>query len=343
METDWLTQGTFRGILRRLLIKQSTMEDTYKNIWETVLTAKHSLLISHKKPDGDTLGAMLAFSNALDSVGAAHTRFCVDEMPAPYRFMPGSYSVMSDARRALFARPDVVILFDAGDLVFAGVQELVARILPKPTIINIDHHHTNSLFGDINAVVTDAASTTEVVHRLLCANNIFIEQSIATCLMTGLCTDTGNFTNPATTTSALKLGGELLARGAKFGSIFRALWKNKSVGSLKLWGIALERLRFKGEVATTALFERDLKECGSDEEATEGISNFLSAVLNVPIILVLRETADGKIKGSFRTTIDRDVSALAVSYGGGGHKKAAGFMISGKIEETSDEWKVVRD
>lgn len=312
----------------------------YKQIWETVLAAKRPLLISHKKPDGDTLGAMLAFGNALDSVNSVHTRFCVDEVPAPYRFMPGSYSVTSDARQVLFARPEAVILFDAGDLVFAGVHELLARILPKPLIINIDHHHTNKLFGDLNAVITDAASTTEVVHRLLSANNISIDQNIATCLMTGLCTDTGNFTNPATNTSALKLGGELLSRGAKFGSIFRALWKNKSVSSLKLWGIALERLRFKGEIATTALFDRDLEECGSDEEATEGISNFLSSVLEVPIVLVLRETSLGKVKGSFRTTIDRDVSALAAIYGGGGHKKAAGFTISGKIEETPDEWKI---
>lgn len=318
------------------------MENTYKNIWETVLTAKHPLLISHKKPDGDTLGAMLAFGNALDCVSKIHTRFCVDEVPASYRFMPGSYAVTSDARQVIFARPDVVILFDAGDLVFAGVQELISRILPKSTIINIDHHETNKRFGDINAVVPDAASTTEVVHRILTANNIFIEQSIATCLMTGLCTDTGNFTNPATTTSALKLGGELLARGAKFGSIFRALWKNKSVSSLKLWGIALERLRFKGEIVTTALFDRDIKECGSDEEATEGISNFLSAVLNAPIVLVLRETPDGKVKGSYRTTIDRDVSVLAAFYGGGGHKKAAGFITEGKIEETPEEWKIVK-
>lgn len=313
----------------------------YKQIWETVLAAKRPLLISHKKPDGDTLGAMLAFGNALDSVNTVHTRFCLDEVPAPYRFMPGSYSVTSDARQVIFARPEVVILFDAGDLVFTGVHELISRILPKPTIINIDHHHTNSRFGDLNAVVTDAASTTEVVHRLLSANNILIDQNIATCLMTGLCTDTGNFTNPATTTSALKLGGELLARGAKFGSIFRALWKNKSVSSLKLWGIALERLRFKGEVASTALFDRDLEECGSDEEATEGISNFLSSVLDVPIVLVLRETSLGQIKGSYRTTVDRDVSALAAVYGGGGHKKAAGFTIDGKIEEARDEWRVV--
>lgn len=316
----------------------------YKQIWETVLAAKRPLLISHKKPDGDTLGAMLAFGNALDSVNIAHTRFCVDEVPAPYRFIPGSYSVTSDARQVIFARPEVVILFDAGDLIFAGVHELLARILPKPIIINIDHHHTNTRFGDLNAVVTDAASTTEVVHRLLSANNIFIDQNIATCLMTGLCTDTGNFTNPATNTSALKLGGELLSRGAKFGSIFRALWKNKSVSSLKLWGLALERLRYnpKTETATTALFQKDLSLFSGNEEAIEGISNFLSSVLDVPIVLVLREAEEGKVKGSYRTTGATDVSALAVAYGGGGHKKAAGFTVVGKVQETPTEWKVIR-
>lgn len=317
----------------------------YKQIWDTVRRAKHCLLISHKKPDGDTLGAMLGFGNALEARGIAHTRFCVDEVPSSFRFMPGSFNVFSQEKKALESRPDTVILFDAGDLIFAGVDSLMGKINPRPKIINIDHHHTNSRFGDINAVVTDAASTTEVVHRLLSSNNVTIDPAIATCLLAGLCTDTGNFSNPATTASALILGGELLARGAKFSSVFRMLWKNKSASTLRLWGLAMERLHYndKSETATTALFPADLLECGADEEATEGISNFLSSILNVPIVLVLRVTEDGKVKGSFRTTIERDVSVLAAAYGGGGHKKAAGFTVAGKIEETPSEWKIVRD
>ncbi|MBI2099309.1 DHH family phosphoesterase [Candidatus Uhrbacteria bacterium] len=314
----------------------------YRQIWDAVKSAKHCLLISHKKPDGDTLGAMLAFGNALEAAGRPHTRFCADEAPTPYRFMPGNFKMINSEKEALRSNPDLILLFDAGDLAFAGVSGLVSKIQPRPAIINIDHHHTNTRFGDINAVATDAASTTEVVHRLLAANNIEIDQRIATCLLTGLCTDTGNFTNPATTPSALRLGGELLTRGAKFGSIFRALWKNKSANTLKLWGLAMERLRYdrKNETATTVLFDKDLKEHGVPEEATEGISNFFSAVLNVPIILVLRETNDGKVKGSYRTTGDDDVSALAAKYGGGGHKKAAGFTVAGNIEELPNEWKV---
>lgn len=316
----------------------------YQKIWDTVRTAKHCLLISHKKPDGDTLGAMVGFGNALDFLGKAHSRFCTDMPPSPYRFMPGCARVTNNQKSVLEQNPDVVILFDSGDLVFAGVDEFVAKIKPRPIIINIDHHHTNSRFGDINAVTTDAASTTEVVYRILDANGLKVDHNIATCLLAGLCTDTGNFSNPATTVSALALGGELLNRGAKFGSIFRALWKNKSMGGLKLWGLALERLHYdeKSETATTALFAVDLRECGADEEAAEGISNFLSSVLNVTIVLVLRGTEDGKVKGSFRTTAERDVSALAAFYGGGGHKKAAGFTVAGKIEETPNEWKVVR-
>ncbi len=319
------------------------MEDIYKKIWEVVRSSKHILLISHKKPDGDTLGAMLAFGAVLDGAGITHTRFCVDEVPGAYFFMPGSHRVTSDCHKVWDARPDVVVSFDAGDLAFAGVEELISRIFPKPFLINIDHHHTNSRFADINAVVTDAASTTEVVHRFLFTNNIAVDIKIATCIFTGLCTDTGNFSNPATTVSSLRLGGELLAEGASFGSVFRALWKNKSLSSLRLWGLALERLRYNPEIqiATTALFLKDLADSGNNEEAAEGISNFLSSVLNVPIVLVLRETVDGRVKGSYRTTAEHDVSALAAKFGGGGHKKAAGFTITGKIEETLEEWKVL--
>jgi len=300
------------------------------------------LLISHKKPDGDTLGAMLAFAGALEAKGVAHTRFCADEVPSPYFFMPGSHLVTSDHDAVLDARPDIVISFDAGDLVFAGAHGLVSRIYPKPFIINIDHHHTNTRFGDINAVVTDAASTTEVVHRLMATNNISVDMKMATCVLTGLCTDTGNFSNPATTSSSLLLGANLLAQGAKFGSVYRALWKNKSLEGLKLWGAALERLRYNPEnqTATTALFLKDLADSDSDEEAAEGISNFLSSVLNVSVVLVLREAENGKVKGSYRTTGDIDVSALAAAYGGGGHKKAAGFLAAGGIEELANEWRV---
>lgn len=320
------------------------MEDIYKNIWDKVRRAKHVLLISHKKPDGDTLGAMLAFAGALESHGIPHTRFCADEVPSPYFFMPGSHLVTSDSDAVLDAAPDTVLSFDAGDLVFAGAQGLVSRIYPKPFIINIDHHHTNTRFGDINAVVTDAASTTEVVARLMAANKISMGIGIATCVLTGLCTDTGNFSNPATTSSSLFLGANLLSQGAKFGSIYRALWKNKTLEGLKLWGVALERLRYNPEnqTATTALFLKDLEDSGSDEEAAEGISNFLSSVLNVSVVLVLRESAGGKVKGSYRTTGETDVSALAASYGGGGHKKAAGFLAEGAIEELPNEWRVAR-
>lgn len=320
------------------------MEAIYKQIWDKTLGAKHALLTSHQKPDGDTLGAMLAFGAALDAKGIPHTRFCRDAVPAAYYFMPGSHRVTPDFDKVWDAKPDVVISFDAGDLVFAGVHELISRIYPRPFVINIDHHHTNVRFGDLNAVVTDAASTTEVVHRLLFANGINIDMNTATCLLTGLCTDTGSFTNPATTSSALFLGGDLILHGAKFGSIFRALWQNQSLGGLKLWGTALERLRYNPEtrLATTAVFERDIKESGADGEAAEGISNFLGSVLNVPVVLVLKEAEDGKIKGSYRTTGDIDVSVLAAAYGGGGHKKAAGFCATGKIEETPLEWKVIK-
>ncbi len=120
------------------------MEDVYKKIWEKALAARQILLVSHKKPDGDTLGSMVAFGNALDAAGVANTRYCADEVPEKYRFLPGTQRITGDDGEVLRKQHDLVIFFDSSDMAFAGGDKLVAKIFPRPDIINIDHHHTNT-------------------------------------------------------------------------------------------------------------------------------------------------------------------------------------------------------
>ncbi|TAL19195.1 hypothetical protein EPN90_04480 [Patescibacteria group bacterium] len=317
------------------------MDRLYRQAYQTALAARHPLLVSHPKPDGDTLGAMLAFGATLEAAGKTHTRFCADAVPRQYRFMAGVERVTADREAVGRSSPDAVFVFDAGDLKYAGIEELI-RELGRPKIVNIDHHNSNQRYGDINVVVPDASSTAEVVHRLLAANGAIVDREIATCLLTGLCTDTSNFSNPATSASALKLGAELLRRGAKFAAVQKYLFQNKSAAALRLWGIALSRLTVneKYGLAFTVITENDLEHTAAKGEITEGISNFLNAVLNVPTVLVLREDAGGLVRGSLRTNGGRDVSRLAQALGGGGHKKAAGFTIKGRLVEEQGNWKI---
>lgn len=313
-----------------------------KRIFEKLTSARRPLLVAHRKPDGDTLGAMMAVYNWRRDQGLEAYAFCVDAPPEAYGYFPRIKDVTTDRNVFTDEAVDTVCVFDAGDLTYAGIEELVAAMPAKPFIADFDHHVTNTLFGDANLVVTDASSTAEVVHAFFADNGADVSRAMATCLMTGLLTDTSNFSNPATTVKSLEIASELLLKGVSMRDITKRLMRNKPVDALKLWGKALERLRWdpKKRMATTALYRKDFDAHPVDDEHLEGLSNFLNHLLKADVVLVLKETADGKVKGSYRSAADVDVAELAKAYGGGGHKKAAGFTVAGTIAEASDGWTV---
>jgi phosphoesterase RecJ-like protein len=230
---------------------------------------------------------------------------------------------------------------DAGDLGHAGVGEYLGES-DRARIINIDHHVVNAEYGAVNLVESRASSTSEIIYRLVKSFGIRFSPEAATSFLTGIITDTSFFVNAATSTEAMAAAGEMLQAGAEYNKIHRRLFKNKSLMAIGLWGKAFLRLSYNTEygIATTAIKLSDYE--GSEgEEAMEGITNYLCATLKVPVILALREVAGGKVKGSLRTVTDIDVSALAKAFGGGGHKKAAGFTVDGRLEETEEGWQIV--
>lgn len=305
--------------------------------------AKRVLIVAHKKPDGDTLGAASAMFNFCRQAGIPATGFCLDQVPDQYTFMPGTEEFVFD--QAVFADPsyDLLAVFDAGDLRYAGIADLVAAMPRQPVILNFDHHNTNDLFGDVNILDIKASSTAEVVYHFFQSCGVDIDKAMATCLLTGILTDTGNFSNPATTERCLIAASDLLRRGGKIQEVANRLMRNKSVESLRLWGDVLARLKYNERlgVASTVIFSKDLEREGIDGEQIEGMSNFLNNFLDVKIVLVLTEIPGGKVKGSFRTSEDIDVSAVAKALGGGGHKKAAGFTVPGRVVEVADGWRIV--
>jgi phosphoesterase RecJ-like protein len=159
---------------------------------------------------------------------------------------------------------------------------------------------------------------------------------MATALLTGIITDTDNFTNSATSDTAMAAAGDLIRKGGNLNMINEQVVRNKSINLLRLWGEILNRLNKHEalDMVYTYITQVDLKVHQVDETDSEGIANFLNNLDEGKMSLILKETQDGKIKGSFRTTKDDvDVSALAKKLGGGGHKKAAGFSIAGTIDE----------
>lgn len=306
--------------------------------------SKWPLFIAHQKPDGDTLGSVTALINYALEEQKTFSAFCLDQPGDMYLYLPGIERVKSDMAEVLAAPIDLLVVLDAGDLVYAGVAELVERFRERgPKVINLDHHATNEYFGDYNVVLTDAASTTEVIARLLQSVGYGVSRRIATCLLTGILTDTGVFANPATSASAIAEAGWLLSHGASFNTIIEKLTRNKSLDALKLWGRALGRLKYNSryEIASVVVRQEDWGDCEDGEEAVEGLANFLNSLAGVKATLVIKELSMNKIKGSFRTTCQGiDVSAIAGMLGGGGHKKAAGFTIDGELKEVDGYWQL---
>jgi phosphoesterase RecJ-like protein len=295
--------------------------------------AKNIALVSHQNPDADTLGSALAFAEYLQQHGKSVTVFCRTPVPEKFNFLYNIHLVTNDP--AVFENADTITVVDCGDLRYAGVDDLLKD--HSATIINIDHHATNEGYGIYNIVMEKWSSTTEIIYHFFKINNIRITPTMATALLSGLITDTDNFTNGATPHTSLTASSQLLRLGANWNIINRSLLQNKSIILLKLWGLVLSRLKKKDEIdlAYTYLTNQDLAQHGATDADAEGISNFLNKLNDASISLFMKETSDGKIKGSFRTTQDTiDVALLAKKLGGGGHKKAAGFTVDGTVEST---------
>jgi phosphoesterase RecJ-like protein len=304
----------------------------FKEFYASVAKSQRILVVGDGRPDGDSLGASTAMYMWLKREGKTTRLFCVAPTPAGFSFLDGLAEQTNDP--AVFDEPwDVVVTLDTGGLKHCGIDEHLKRIPVKPIIVDIDHHATNELFGDINLVDITACSTCEMVYRFFEFNNVSLDHKIATSLLTGLCTDTSHFSNSATNVKGMEAASVCFANGARHMDILRGVVRNKTVDGLKLWGTALERLHHVPELdmAVTYFTLEDVDGSPEGEEAIAGVSNFLNASLaNIDIVLVLREKADGNVKASMRS-YKRDISLICQKLGGGGHKKAAGFTVPGRI------------
>ncbi len=310
------------------------MKHLAQSINHRLCAAKKVLIVPHQHPDADALGSAAALYEYLKQTGITADIFCVTAPNEKLHFIPHSDRVVTDRTAWQDREVDTVVVVDAGDLRYAGIADLVKG--HRAEIIVIDHHITNERYGHFNLVVPTASSTAEILYHFFQHNHIPINERMATALLAGLTTDTGNFTNSATSARAFAIGGELVRSGGNLNRVTEATIKNKPIAALQLWGRALSRLTTDetSGITHTYLTQADFTDCGVPDNESEGVANFLNNLESSPIALILKETTDGAVKGSFRTTRDDvDVASLAKQLGGGGHKKAAGFTITGTIPE----------
>lgn len=321
------------------------MTEAYQALNTLILGAGRILLTAHEHPDGDSIGALLALSYALDWRKKDWVAFTNDPPPDYFSFLDIG-RISSDPGVLRPGQFDLVIFLDVGDVKRTAATGAVLTGPNGPRVVNIDHHPTTTIYQgasvvDLNIVIRTLSSTSEILYDFFRTINVPVTRPMATSLLTGILTDTGSFSNLGTTIGSMRTASQLLTRGALIQEVTNRTWKNKSLAMLKLWGRALSRLKRNETtgVVTTAIFQTDLAECGVDNQAAEGIANFLNSLEDATAALLLREMPDGLVNGSYRTTApDVDVAKIAAQYGGGGHVKASGFTAAGRIVETDLGW-----
>ncbi|MCH8049663.1 DHH family phosphoesterase [Patescibacteria group bacterium] len=312
---------------------------TQKQIKDLIEQAQHILLLTDERIDGDTIGSTLGMYHILQEMGKQVKVFSPKPIDKTLEFLPGTEVIQRDP--AVFDNPnfDLMIIFDCSDGEY--IKEFLPAVKYPAPLVVFDHHSSNPSYGNINLIEAESASTADVVWRFIKEAGFPMNKEAAQCILTGICTDTGLFLTSNTTAACLEAAHELSKHGAKLQEIVRETMMNRSVPTLKLWGLAFERLfRHEGLGAVaTAITQNDIQSLGVEEADTKALSNFLNSMLEgTDVVLVLKESDDGAVKGSLRSR-KRNVQEIAERFGGGGHKKAAGFKIpDARLEEKDGKW-----
>lgn len=315
---------------------------TFREAKKLIERSEKILLISHRRPDGDTLGANIAIHLMLQDMGKQTTLACIDEASERYDFLP---DIRKFVRDFTFTDYDLIIVSDAGAHYMTQYHTIYPDIFSgKVPVLNIDHHASNDNFGTLNMVDPHAPSTTVLLHRWFKFLRINITPAIATALLTGIYNDTGSLMHSNTTMEVYEISADLVARGARVNSISRSMFRSNPLSTLKLWGRVLENMKVTDDgVCMSVLTMKDFEESGAHPDESGGVIDLLNAVPDTKFSVLLAEDGKGNIKGSFRTRRDDvDLAALAANFNGGGHKKAAGFSMPGTIQKET-MWKIISD
>jgi phosphoesterase RecJ-like protein len=297
---------------------------------EALSGARSVALACHVGPDGDALGSMLALGLALRARGTevvASWGSDPFEVPRQYRFLPGLDLLVPPDRFP--ERPAVMATFDAGSMDRLG--SLVPNARAAGALIVCDHHVSNDRFGSINLVAPDAAASAVIVFDLLGRLDVKLDADAATCLYTGLVTDTGRFQYKNTTPAVHAIAADLIAAGAPHDKITEIVYNTHPVGYLRLAAAALGRLEVRPEASLvwTWVTQEDLTLNEVTMDDIEGLIDLVRTADVADVAAVLKEQPDGRYKVSMRSKGGSNVGALCEAMGGGGHALAAGFTADG--------------
>ncbi|MGI6105644.1 MAG: DHH family phosphoesterase [Raoultibacter sp.] len=296
------------------------------------------VICGHVSPDGDCVGSQLALSHALRALGKEAQCILVkdEKIEEGLTFLPGAQELVP--AQAFVESPDVFIAVDVPTLDRIGqASEIHTRC---KTTITIDHHGVDKPMSDLNYVDPRMASTTMIIWNLIAEMGVAYTPEMAICAYTGLMTDTGGFRFQNADAASFEAASQMVSAGANPANIAREVFQTRSLASLKLESLALDRLYVPedGSYVLSYLSLSDFEACSGNKVDADPIINTLRELKGARVACMLREQ-DGSVRGSIRAKDDTDVAAFARQFKGGGHKAAAGFTIFSSLEEAVEKVK----
>lgn len=307
-----------------------SLNQEYKQAAELFQQGDDFLLLVHEKPDGDALGSVLGAAHLLTKLGKKVTLVNDDPIATKFQFFPMSEQfLLPDNVDRKFQH---VISFDCGDRKRLGRSGLL--IADDAVILNIDHHVTNDRFGTKNLVDLNAAATCQIVYKISRELGLELDVDTATCLYTGLVTDTGGFRYSNTTEEVLLIAAALLKTGVEPYKVVDQVMETMTWPQVRLIREGLDTLERdeSGKIAWVTITRDVLNRVNGSDEDVEGLVNYPRNVQGVEVGLMFRDAAPGKVKVSFRSKYVIDVGQIALEFGGGGHARASGCTMEGDIE-----------
>jgi phosphoesterase RecJ-like protein len=300
---------------------------------DEVAEARSVLIGTHKNPDGDAVGCALALSQYFDQLKVDNEIVCHNPPAYNLEFLPGVRAMRQKPEREYH---DLGIVVDLDSLDRLGDTEPYFAACRR--LVVMDHHVPHEAPGDLRIVDTAAPATAVILSRLMFQLNVDVTQEMATCLLTGIITDTGCFRFPNTTPEAMHLAARLLESGGRIDQINEEVFARKPLSSVRLLGILLAKMELacKDRLAWSVLASLDFEMTGSSDEDTEGFVNEMLAIHTVEISALFREYIPGHTRVSLRSRGNVDVAEVARHFGGGGHQNAAGCSFDCGADEATE-------
>jgi phosphoesterase RecJ-like protein len=307
--------------------RNANTSETIARIVDEIHRRQRFVLSSHVRPDGDAIGSQLAMAYALRQLGKQVRIVDGDKPPTPLLVFPGVHAI--EVMSEIDDPGDAVIVMECGDLARTGVKGF-----ERGFVINIDHHPGNAMYGALNWFDLSAAACGEMVFDLVEALGVPLTKEIATHVYVAILTDTGSFHYSNISPKTFEICRRCMEAGVEPPAVARSIFDSNNLGRLKLFGAVLSRMELdpSGRLATVYVDLQMATECGGTYEDTEGLINLPLTAREIQAVAFFKVAPDGTVRVSLRSKYDVDVRLVANAFGGGGHKNAAGFTVTGPLD-----------